>query len=80
MQFVAYIKKADVAARNFAVVKIAPFPGSEGVISGLEDGREYDFIATGMRWNWIIYGPVWGNWSNWVSATPGETAASPVEP
>ena len=49
---------------------MAPFAGSEGVVSGLEGGTSYYFIVIGMRWNWVEYGTVWGTWSSWVSATP----------
>ena len=69
--FVVYLKTSELNARNFGQVQMVPFSGTEGVVSGLEGGTEYSFIVTGMRWNWVNYGPVWGTWSNWASATPG---------
>ena len=47
-----------------------PFVGSQGVVSGLISEAPYYFAIVGMRWNWIIYGTVWGGWSNLISATP----------
>ena len=83
--FVVYLKSADRAARNYGGVRMVPFDGSEGVIQGLEGGISYDFIAIGMRWNWIQFGTFWGSWSGWVAATPTGTgprtgASSPAEP
>ena len=70
VHFVAHIKSADLVAGNYRAAKMAPFAGSEGVVSGLEGGTSYYFIVIGMRWNWVEYGTVWGTWSSWVSATP----------
>ena len=76
VHFVVYIKATEAAVRNYGTARIAPFAGSEGEIAGLEGGEEYLFIATGMRWNWVNYGTVWGSWTSWVSATPtGEPPA-----
>ena len=68
--FVVYLKSADRAAGNYGTIRMAPFAGSAGVVRGLEGGTSYDFIAIGMRWNWIQFGTVWGEWSGWASATP----------
>ena len=76
---VAFIKSSDVAAGEYHRVRFMPFSGSQGVIAGLEGGAEYLFIAIGMRWNWIEYGTVWGNWSSWATATP-KTGGLHVEP
>ena len=70
VHFAVYIKSADVTAGNYATAQMVPFSGAEGVISGLESGIPYHFIVIGMRWNWIQYGPVWGAWSSWQTATP----------
>ena len=69
--FVVYLKSSDLAARSFGQVQMVPFAGTEGVVRGLEGGTEYSFIVTGMRWNWVNYGAVWGSWSDWETATPG---------
>ena len=68
--FVVYLKSADRAAGNYGTIRMAPFAGSAGVVRGLEGGTSYDFIAIGMRWNWIQFATVWGEWSGWASATP----------
>ena len=80
VHFVVSIKAADAVARNYGTARIAPFAGSEGVIAGLEGGEEHLFIAIGMRWNWVEYGTVWGNWTSWVSATPTGEASVVAEP
>ena len=80
VHFVVYIKSEDVAARNYGAARIAPFAGSEGVVSGLESGVSYHFIVIGMRWNWVEYGTVWGTWSSWVSATPIASAPKSGQP
>ena len=69
VHFVAYLKSADLDAGNYGGVRMAPFSGSAGVISGLEGGASYVFLVIGMRWNWIDYGTVWGDWSQRISAT-----------
>ena len=68
--FMVYLKSSDLAARSFGQVQMVPFAGTEGVVRGLEGGAEYSFIVTGMRWNWVNYGAVWGSWSDWETATP----------
>ena len=73
--FVVYLKTTELNARNFGQVQMVPFSGTEGTISGLEGGTEYSFIVTGMRWNWVNYGAVWGTWSAWATATPLGTTA-----
>ena len=70
VHFVVYVKSADWAAGNYGAVQMVSFHGTQGVINGLEGGTSYDFIAIGMRWNWVNYGTVWGGWSEWTSATP----------
>ena len=71
VHFVVYLKTSDLTALNVGQAQMAPFAGTEGVISGLEGGTEYNFIVTGMRWNWVTnFGAVWGTWSNWQRATP----------
>ena len=76
IHFVVYIESADRAARNFGATRMQPFVGSEGIITGLGSAEGYDFIVIGMRWNWINFGTVWGNWSPWVSA--GTPVGPPV--
>ena len=71
VHFVVYLKSSDLEARSFGQVQMVPFAGTEGVVRGLEGGTEYSFIVTGMRWNWVNYGAVWGNWSDWETTTPG---------
>ena len=80
VHFVAHIKAADLAAGNYRAAEMAPFAGSEGVVSGLEGGTSYYFIVIGMRWNWVEYGTVWGTWSSWVSATPIASAPKSGQP
>ena len=63
VHFVVYIKATDAASGNFGAVQMASFSGTEAVIHGLEGGTPYAFIALGMRWNWIEYGTIWGDWS-----------------
>lgn len=78
VHFVVYIRSQDRASRNFATARMVPFVGSEGVIRGLAEETSYDFIAVGMRWNWINFGAVWGSWSRWTSTTLGP--AVPIGP
>ena len=80
VHFVAHIKSADLAAGNYRAAEMAPFAGSEGVVSGLEGGTSYYFIVIGMRWNWVEYGTVWGTWSSWVLATPIASAPKSGQP
>lgn len=85
VHFVVYLQSADLADGNYALAQMAPFNDSEGTISGLEGGTSYHFIAIGMRWNWVEYGTVWGDWSQWVSATPAripgrEDLYQPIQP
>ena len=69
--FIAYIKSADTTNGSFAArPQMAAFNGTEGVITDLEPGTPYSFIAVGARWNWPDSGAVWGQWSGWVTATP----------
>ncbi len=76
VHFVVYLKTSDLVALNVGQARMAPFAGTEGVITGLEGGTEYSFIVTGMRWNWVRdYGAVWGTWSNWRTATPRDATA-----
>ena len=70
VHFVVYIESVDLANGEYGEARMVPFAGSEGMITGLEGGTSYSFIVTGMRWNWVEYGRVWGSWSTWVSATP----------
>ena len=70
VHFLVYLKTSDLTALNYGQMRMAPFAGTEGVVTGLEGGTEYSFIVIGMRWNWVNYGTVWGNWSNWRTATP----------
>ena len=74
--FIVYLKSSDNVAGNLSVARMQPFNGTEGVLRGLEPGASYDFIAIGMRWNWINYGVVWGSWSQWVSAMPPSGSAA----
>ena len=76
VHFVVYLKTAELHASNFGSARMAPFAGSQGVVSGLEGGPSYSFIIIGMRWNWVEYGTVWGSWSDWASATPGGSASA----
>ena len=76
VHFVVYAKSDEVNAGNYANAQIAPFAGTEGVISGLEGGTAYSFIVIGMRWNWVDYGAVWGTWSGWQTATPAACTAT----
>ena len=80
VHFVVHIKTADLAARSFSEVRMVPFSGSEGVVTGLESGTSYSFIVIGMRWNWINYGAVWGSWSDWIYATPEGRSSSAGHP
>ena len=75
VHFVAYAKSEEVNAGNYANARIAPFSGTEGVVSGLDGGTSYSFIVIGMRWNWVNYGAVWGGWSQWEPAMPAGSAA-----
>ena len=52
VHFVMYTEATDAAIGDYGNAQMMPFSGSEGVISGLEDGIEYQFIVIGMRWNW----------------------------
>ena len=70
VHFVVYAKSDEVNAGNYTNAQIAPFAGTEGMISGLDGGTSYSFIGIGMRWNWVDYGAVWGTWSGWQAATP----------
>ena len=70
VHFVIYVKSEELYAGNYASARMAPFSGSEGVITGLDGGTSYHFNVIGMRWNWAEYGTVWGSWSNWVASTP----------
>ena len=46
--FIAYIKSADITNGSFAAPpQMAAFNGTEGVITGLEPGTPYSFIAVG---------------------------------
>ena len=76
--FVVYIKSTDLVAGNYGSVQMRPFNGTEGTIDGLDGGAPYSFTVTGMRWNWINYGTVWGNFTAWQHATPSGTATSPA--
>ena len=81
VHFVIYVKSEELYAGNYASARMAPFSGSEGVITGLDGGTSYHFNVIGMRWNWVEYGAVWGSWTDWASATPvGADAASDMEP
>ena len=80
VHFLVYLKTSDLTARNFGQVRMVPFAGTEGVITGLEGGTQYSFIVTGMRWNWVNFGTIWGAWSDWQTATPqGSSAAMPPD-
>ena len=76
VHFVIYLKSEDLTARNYTDVRVVPFGDSEGVISGLESGTSYHFIVRGMRFNFIKYAEVWGNWSQWASATPPSSSVA----
>ena len=76
--FVVYSKSSDLAAGNYVNVQMRPFNGTEGTIDGLDGGVPYSFNVTGMRWNWINYGAVWGNFTVWQHATPSGVAALPT--
>ena len=77
---VAYIRSDDAAAGSYGRTQVVGFNGTDGTIDGLDGGVSYDFIAVGMRWNWARYQPVWGEWSNRDSATPGGTPPSAPRP
>ena len=72
VHFVVYVKSAELSAGNYGSALMAPFAGSQGVVSGLEGGTSYSFIVIGMRWNWAEYGPVWGSWSDWTTEVPAD--------
>ena len=76
VHFIVYLKSSDWVAGGLSVARMEPFSGTEGVLRGLEPGTSYDFIAIGMRWNWIKYGTIWGRWSEWASATPPSGSAA----
>ncbi len=76
VHFVVYVKSAELTAGNYGSAQMAPFAGSEGVISGLQGGTSYHFIVIGMRWNWVDYDTVWGSWSDWVSDTTSGAAST----
>ena len=81
VHFVIYVKSEELYAGNYASARMAPFSGSEGVITGLDGGTTYHFNVIGIRWNWVEYGAVWGSWTDWASATPvGGGATSDAEP
>ena len=76
--FVVYIKSTDLAAGSYGSVQMRPFNGTEGTIDGLDGGVSYSFTVTGMRWNWVNYGTVWGDFTAWQYATPSGTSTSPA--
>ena len=78
VHFVVYIRSQDQAMGNYGAAQMQPFVGSEGVIRGLAGGTSYDFIIVGMRWNWVNYGTVWGQWSQWVSTDTGTPILGPI--
>ena len=61
-----------------AASKCARSAGTKATIDGLDGGVPYSFTVTGMRWNWINYGAVWGNFATWQHATPSGTAAATI--
>ena len=65
-----YARSEEVLDGDYTGVRMIPFAGSGGVVSGLESGESYHFIVIGMRWNWVRYGTVWGRWTSWFPATP----------
>ena len=75
VHFVVYLKSDDRAARNFGGVRMQAVNGNQTVIEGLEGGVSHSFITTGMRWNFVNFGAVWGSWSDWEAATPAGAAA-----
>ena len=77
VHFVMYTRAEEAAAGNYVNAEMAPFYGTEGVVGSLDGGTEYQFIAIGMRWNWQNFGTVWGEWSEWVSATPSASESGP---
>ncbi len=79
VHFIVYLPYADAAVSDFSAVRMVPFNGSEAVITGLDGGTPYHFIAIGMRWNFVQFATVWGAWSQWVSATPRDAAPEPVQ-
>ncbi len=80
VHFVVYVESEDYRAGDFSGIRMAPFRGAEGLVSGLEAGKSYDFIAIGMRWNFVDFETVWGGWSQWVSGIPSEGTTIPVTP
>ena len=78
--FVAYIRSEDAAAGSYGGAQIAAFNDQDAVIDGLDGGVSYDFVVIGMRWDLARYEPVWGEWSDRVSATPGGTPPAGPSP
>ena len=75
--FVVYIKSTDLAAGSYGSVQMRPFNGTEGTIDGLDGGVSCSFTVTGMRWNWVNYGTVWGDFTAWQYATSSGAAVLP---
>ena len=77
---VIFVKHDDAAAGNYANGQMRVFTATQGTISGLDGGAKYYFVARGMRFNWIDFGEVLGDWSTVQSATPSGKAALPTIP
>ena len=77
---VVYIRSDDAAAGSYGAAQMTAFNGTDGVIDDLDGGVPYDFIAIGMRGDPASYGPLWGEWSDRATATPGGTPPAGPSP
>ena len=75
--FVYYIEQAEGDAGNWAAGKMRAFNDTEATIDGLAGGTTYYFAASGMRWHFGRFEPLWGGWDYWETAAPAGSAASP---
>ena len=75
--FVYYIEEKEKNARNWSAGRMRTFNETEGTIDGLDGGTTYYFAASGMRWHFGRFEPLWGGWDYWETATPSESVAPP---
>ena len=67
---VRFVKRGDAATGNYANAQLRAFTATQGVITGLDGGAQYDFTARGVRFNWTDSRLALGAWSTAQSATP----------
>ena len=76
--FVYYIEEKDLNVSNWSAGQMRAFNVTEATIDGLAGGTTYYFAASGMRWHFGTFKPLWGGWDYWQAATPTGSAASPT--